>query len=93
MYKREISLYLLVQIQHSHDLIYIFYSSKPFACGFGNQELIRTYNSLFEGCNISHADIGNNISRTAYPQGFALVAVDLTTDLSASADHISLTYA
>lgn len=64
--------------------------SKPFVCDFDNAQFIRAYNSLFEGCNIDHADIGNNISRTDYPNGYALVAVDLTPDLSASANHISM---
>lgn len=59
-------------------------------CDFDNHKFIRAYNSLFEGSNINHADIGNNISRTAYPQGFGLIAVDLTPDLCASSGHISL---
>lgn len=65
--------------------------AKPFICDFPNNQYIRSYHSLFEGCNINHADIGNNISRTDYPKGYALVAVDLTPDLSSSASHISLT--
>lgn len=64
--------------------------SKPFVCDFAGHQYIRAYNSLFEGCNINHADGGNNISRISYPNGYALVAVDLTPDLSASASHISL---
>lgn len=64
--------------------------SKPFVCDFQNHQFIRAYNSLFEGCNINHADIGNNISRHAYANGYTLIAVDLTPDLSASAPHISL---
>lgn len=64
--------------------------SKPFECDFENNQYIRAYHSLFEGCNINHSDIGNSISRTDYPNGYALVAVDLTPDLSSSASHISL---
>lgn len=64
--------------------------SKPFICDFANNQYIRAYNSLFEGTNINHSDTGNNISRQDYPNGYALVAIDLTPDLSASADHISL---
>lgn len=67
----------------------ILVPSKPFVCDFDNHQFIRAYNSLFEGCNINHADIGNNISRSSYPHGYALVAVDLTPDLSASSSHIS----
>lgn len=64
--------------------------TKPFVCDFANNQFIRAYNSLFEGCNINHSDIGNNISRFDYPNGYALVAVDLTPDLTASGTHISL---
>lgn len=64
--------------------------SKPFTCDFPNNQYIRAYNSLFEGSNINHADAGNNISRDAYPNIYTLVAVDLTPDLCASSDHISL---
>ncbi|KAJ6642627.1 hypothetical protein Bhyg_07580 [Pseudolycoriella hygida] len=64
--------------------------SKPFLCDFPNNQFIRAYNSLFEGCNINHADIGNSISRDSYAKGYALVVVDFTPDLCASsADHIS----
>lgn len=64
--------------------------ARPFVCDFENHQYIRAYNSLFEGSNINHADAGNNISRDAYPNGYTLVAVDLTPDLCASSDHISL---
>ena len=64
--------------------------TKPFVCDFPNHQFIRAYNSLFEGCNINHDDIGNNITREAYANGYALVAVDLTPDLSASESHISM---
>lgn len=64
--------------------------AKPFVCDFENNQFIRAYDSLFEGCNINHSDIGNNISRFDYPNGYALVAVDLTPDLAASGSHISL---
>lgn len=64
--------------------------TKPFICNFGNGEFIRAYHSLFEGSNINHADIGNAISREDYPEGYALFAIDLTPDLSASAQHISM---
>lgn len=63
---------------------------KPFECDFPNGQYIRAYNSLFEGCNINHADIGNNITRRDYANGYALLAVDLTPDLNSSATHISL---
>lgn len=64
--------------------------SKPYVCDFPNGQFIRAYNSLFEGSNINHSDFGNNISRYDYANGYALVAVDLTPDLSASSSHISL---
>lgn len=64
--------------------------SKPYECDFPNNQFIRAYNSLFEGCNINHADIGNNITREGYAQGYTLIAVDLTPDLCASEPHNSL---
>lgn len=64
--------------------------TKPFVCDYDNHQFIRAYNSLFEGSNINHADVGNNITRSGYPNGYALLAVDLTPDLSASGQHISL---
>lgn len=70
------------------DSVAVF--SKAIVCDFPNHQFIRAYNSLFEGSNINHADIGNNITREAYEGGYALLAVDLTPDLSASEPHISL---
>lgn len=64
--------------------------SKPFICDFGTNQYIRAYHSLFEGSNINHSDIGNNISRADYPNGYALLAVDFTPDLCSSATHVSL---
>lgn len=64
--------------------------SKPFVCDFANNKYIRAYNSLFEGSNINHEDVGNNISRNAYANGYTLFAVDLTPDLCASGSHISV---
>lgn len=64
--------------------------SKPYECDFANHQYIRAYHSLFEGSNINHSDIGNNISKTDYPNGYALLAVDLTPDLCSSATHISV---
>lgn len=64
--------------------------TKPFICDFTNNQYVRAYHSLFEGCNINHSDVGNSISRTDYPNGYALVAVDLTPDLSSSSSHSSL---
>lgn len=64
--------------------------SKPFICDFPNNQYVRAYHSLFEGSNINHSDIGNDISREDYPRGHALLAVDFTPDLCSSAAHISL---
>lgn len=64
--------------------------SKPFECDFPTNQYIRAYHSLFEGSNINHSDIGNNISRADYPNGYALLAVDFTPDLCSSAAHVSL---
>lgn len=64
--------------------------SKPFICDFASNQYIKAYHSLFEGSNINHSDIGNNISRADYPNGYALLAVDFTPDLCSSSSHISL---
>ncbi|XP_037034262.1 uncharacterized protein F54H12.2-like [Bradysia coprophila] len=64
--------------------------TKPFNCDFATNQYIRAYHSLFEGSNINHSDIGNNISRVDYPNGYALLAVDFTPDLCSSATHVSL---
>lgn len=63
---------------------------KPYECNFAANQYIRSYHSLFEGSNINHSDIGNNISRSDYPKGYALLAIDFTPDLCSSATHVSL---
>lgn len=64
--------------------------SKPYICDFPNNQYIRAYSSLFEGCNFNYTDFGNGISREAYAAGYTLFAIDLTPDLSASEPHNSL---
>lgn len=64
--------------------------SKPFECDFDNEQYIRAYNSLIDGCNINYCDTGNNIHRNDYPNGYTLIAVDCTHDQNASSTHISL---
>lgn len=64
--------------------------TKPFVCDFGKKQYVRAYNSLFEGCNIDHADIGNGISREDYAGGYMLIAIDLTPDHESSKPHLSV---
>jgi hypothetical protein len=64
--------------------------SKPFTPQFNNNLFIREYNSLFEGSGIFYKDVGIDISRYDYNQGYFLTAVDLTPDLSCHEGHWSI---
>lgn len=62
---------------------------RPIKSDFANKQYLQAYLSLFEALGIFFSDSGILISRKDYPN-CALVAWDLTSDLSASADHLSL---
>lgn len=51
---------------------------------------LSSYLSLFNCLGIHFSDAGNSISREEYPLGNALIGWDLTEDLEASQDHVSL---
>lgn len=51
---------------------------------------LASYLSLFSSSGTYFADSGNSITRSDYPNGFALLGFDLTEDLSASDNHQSI---
>ncbi len=55
----------------------------------GGQNFIQAYLSLFQGCNSVTHDQGNFIERSEYPEGYSLLAFDLSPDLS-DGGHVSL---
>lgn len=61
--------------------------AKPLQPDFDNKQYIMAYHTLYSGTGIHFKDEGNNISREEYPDGYFLLAFDLTPDLSASSDH------
>lgn len=73
---------LLTSDSHTHIL--------PIKSDFSKSLYLQAYRSLFESCGIFFSDTGNNITRKEYPDGFALIGFDLTEDLSASDNHLSL---
>lgn len=62
----------------------------PIKSDFSKGLYLAAYLSLFESCGIFFSDTGNSITRKEYPNGYALVGFDLTEDLSASENHLSL---
>jgi len=65
------------------------YGMKPLSTDFTNALYIRAYNTLFSGTGKVFKDEGNGISRTAFSEGNALYAFDLSPDL-AEEDHFNL---
>ena len=64
--------------------------AQPLTPDFPNNLHIDAYNTLFSGTGIHWKDEGNDINYTEYPKGFALVAFDLSQDLSANENHWNL---
>lgn len=61
--------------------------SKPLTPDFATCRYTREYYTLFEGTGIRFSDTGNAISLEDYPNGYCLMAFDLTPDLSCSEQH------
>ena len=55
---------------------------QPIFTGTGAPKYIMAYHTLFSGTGIQFTDAGNDISRDDYPEGFCLMAFDLTPDMS-----------
>lgn len=62
---------------------------KPLEPNFASNQYVASFLSLFSGTGKLNKDEGNDISRSEYPNGFALYAFDLTPDL-AEHDHFNL---
>jgi len=58
------------------------HSIKPLKCNYGANEFISSYMSLFSGTGRQNRDLGLDISRTEYKDGYTLYAFDLTPDMS-----------
>jgi len=65
------------------------YGMQPLSTDFTNSLYIRAYNTLFSGTGKIFKDEGNGISRTAFWEGNALYAFDLSPDF-AEEDHFNL---
>lgn len=63
---------------------------QPIKSNFEKGDYLQAYLSLFTASGICFSDNGNAITRKNYPHGNALVAFDLTEDLSASESHLGL---
>jgi hypothetical protein len=49
----------------------------------GEERYVLAYHTLFSGTGIQFSDAGNTIDRDDYPNGYCLMAFDLTPDMSA----------
>ena len=59
--------------------------SKPLQLNFGgSKSYIDAYETLFSGTGVYFLNEGNQILRESYPNGYYLLAFDLTPDLSAN---------
>lgn len=60
--------------------------SKPLQPDFvtSNKQYVSAYHTLFSGTGIHFLNEGNDISREDFPDGYCLMAFDLTPDLSAN---------
>ena len=63
---------------------------KPLQLSYGNNpKHIEAYTTLFSGTGKMYYDIGNDISREEFPNGYAIYAFDLTPDMCSSTDHFN----
>jgi hypothetical protein len=64
---------------------------RPIQLSFGaNQRFIEAFLTQFSGTGKMYHNIGNGISREEFPNGFALYALDLTSDMCGSSAHFNL---
>jgi hypothetical protein len=63
---------------------------RPIKSNFDKNIYLQAYLSLFSSSGINFSDAGNDVTREEYPNGFALLGWDLTEDLSASDNHLSI---
>ena len=65
------------------------YALKPIQPDYNQGLYIRAFNSIFSGTGKLLQDEGRYISRTEYPNGYALYAFDLTNDMG-DKSHLNL---
>ena len=64
---------------------------KPLPFFYGNNpKYIEAYTTLFSGTGKMYYDVGNDISREEFSNGYAIYAFDLTPDMCSSADHFNM---
>ncbi len=63
--------------------------AKPLQPNCERNKAVRSYLSLFSGTGMLYRDVGNNIDRDEYLQGYTLFAFDLTPDLN-DGSHFNL---
>ena len=63
---------------------------KPLQLSYGNNpKYIEAYTTLFSGTGKMYYDVGNDISREEFPNGYAIYAFDLTPDMCSSSPHFN----
>jgi hypothetical protein len=55
---------------------------KPLKCNYASNQFISAYMTLFSGTGRQNRDLGIDIGRSEYKDGYALYAFDLTPDMS-----------
>lgn len=79
--------------QHfKHNFLALYIDSvqipaRPLTPDFAKNLYTRSYHTLFSGSGIHFGDTGNEITISEYPNGYCLVAFDLTADLSSHEAH------
>ena len=64
---------------------------KPMQLSYGaDPRYIEAYNTLFSGTGKMYYDIGNDISREEFPNGYAVYVFDLTPDMCGSSPHFNV---
>lgn len=66
------------------------YPAQPFQPNFESNLYARSYFSLFTDLNRYHTSANVNISYSEYKEGYTLYVADLTPDLAASENHVSI---
>ena len=63
---------------------------RPLNLSYANSKFIEAYHTLFSGTGKMNYDVGNDISREDYPNGYTLYAFDLTPDMCGSSPHFNV---
>ena len=63
---------------------------RPLKLSYANSKFIEAYYTLFSGTGKMNYDVGNDISREEYPDGYTLYAFDLSPDMCGSSPHFNV---